>query len=132
MKSIFELGYRYLYPSLRRELAEMLYKIYDVDQGAIAEILGLSQSAISRYVTSKRGSLINLSRFKDVKEEIKALAEKVASGEIDKYTVQAELVRIALKVLGKGYFCAYHRKLDDEVDVSKCRICTTLFKLFST
>lgn len=130
MKSVFELGYRYVYPSLRRELVELLYKFYDIDQVAIAEFLGLSQSAISKYLSMRRGSLISLSKFKDVREDIKVLAKKVINRELDKYGVQAELIRLSLKVLGKGYFCSYHKKLDKEINVGKCKICIILFKSF--
>jgi len=67
-----------------------------------------------------------------VREDIKVLAKKVVNKELDGYGVQAELIKLSLKILGKGYFCPYHKRLDKEVDVRKCRICTTLFKEFLT
>ena len=126
--SVFELAYRHVYPAVKRRLVEILYNEYKLTQQEIARLLHISQSAASRYKNLARGKLIDLSRFKDIDEEIHRLAEKLVREKPDKYRLVNELVRITLKALARGYICSYHRMIDKDIDPDKCRICLDLFK----
>ena len=126
--SVFELAYRHVYPAVKRRLVEILYNEYKLTQQEIARLLHISQSAASRYKNLARGGLVDLSRFKDIDEEIHRLAEKVVHENLDKYRLVNELTRITLKILAKGYICSYHKMIDKDIDPDKCRICLDLFK----
>lgn len=122
-----EIAYRYVLPSVRRRLIEIMYRDLGMNQVEIAGKLGITQSAVSKYVDGKRGTLIDLSKYADIDNELKELAKELTHHDVDEYYVQFRLVKIALAVLSKGYFCGYHVKLDDTVDPSKCGICEKLF-----
>jgi len=124
----FEIASRYVYPSLRRRLVEILYKEYKLTQVKIASLLHITQSAVSRYLKQGRGALINVSEFDDIDRELKALAKMIIEERPNEYKIHLELVKIALVMLGKGYICAFHGKIDDEIDVSECHTCIDLFK----
>jgi len=128
--NVFELAYRYVYPSVRRRLVQILYLNFGLKQMEISRLLGLTQSAVSRYITSSRGVFVDISRFGDIDQAIKKLAAEIVNNGLDKYTVQYELARITLKALGQGYLCGFHRKLEEDVDLRKCRTCLNLFRTF--
>ena len=46
----------YLIPALRREIAKILVKDYDLSQVEIAKILKITESAVSQYLKEKRGN----------------------------------------------------------------------------
>ncbi len=129
--SIPQLASKYVYPALRRRLVEILYREEKMSQMEIARLLGITQSAVSRYVEGTRGTYIDVSRYKDIEEELRILARKIAMKRIDIYGIQLELSRLTMVFLGKGYACFLHSKLDKNIDPSKCRTCIILFEPYT-
>ncbi len=127
MTDVLELGYRYVVPSVKRRLVEILSKKYGLSQRAIAKKLFISQSTVSRYLLRERGFLVNIEEYRDVDELIESLAKKVSENNVDRYSLAEDILRITLYVLGKGYMCKYHRMFE-KTDLSKCRVCLRLFK----
>lgn len=126
MEDVFELTYRYVVPSVRRALAGKL-----VEKGMFrreaAELLGLSRSAVSRYLNSERGVLIKIAGLEDVMNLVEKLAESIIQGEIDEYRVQEEISKIATYFMSKKYFCRTHKKINPRMDIARCRICSRVF-----
>ena len=122
----FEVASRYIYPSLRRRLVEVLRE-KGLRQTEIAGLLHITQSAVSRYLRMDRGALIDLTSFPDVDGEVKELAERIIRERPDEYTVHTELVKLSLEFLGKGYACSFHSKIDPEINPTECRVCIELF-----
>ena len=122
----FEVASRYIYPSLRRRLVEMLRK-QGLKQTEIAELLHITQSAVSRYLKMDRGALMDISKFPDIDAEVERLARRIVSERPDEYEIHAELVRISLEVLGKGYACSFHSQIDPEINPALCNVCIELF-----
>lgn len=123
----FEVAAKYVYPSLRRRLVEILYREHGLTQVRIAELLHITQSAVSRYLRMNRGALIDVGRFEDIDDELRQSAEWIISEEPDEYKIHAEIIRIALKMLGKGHLCPLHAEIDPEIDPGKCHVCLELF-----
>ena len=64
-------------PTIRSEVSKELTKL-GLSQTMISERLGVTQPAVSQYVTSKRGTAVAVSD--DVRTLIQSLAEDVADG----------------------------------------------------
>lgn len=122
----FEAAAKYVYPSLRRRLVEILYK-KGLTQVQVAELLHITQSAVSRYIKMNRGALVEVEKFKDIDEELMELADRILKERPNEYYIHSELMKIALKMLGKGYVCSFHSKVDPEVDPAMCNICLDIF-----
>ncbi|AAL80815.1 transcriptional regulator [Pyrococcus furiosus DSM 3638] len=122
----FEAVARYVYPSLRRRLVEILRE-RGLTQIQIAELLHITQSAVSRYLRMNRGALIEVEKFQDIDEKLKGLADTIVREKPDEYYIHGELVKIAVEMLGKGYVCSFHSKVDPEIDPKLCRICIETF-----
>jgi predicted transcriptional regulator len=122
----FEVASRYVYPSIRRRLVEVLRE-KGLKQTEIAELLHITQSAVSRYLKMDRGSFIDVSKFPDIDAEVTALAEKIVQERPSEYEIHSELVKMSLEMLGRGYVCSFHSKIDPEVNPSECNVCLELF-----
>ena len=122
----FEVASRYVYPSVRRRLVEILRE-RGLKQTEIAELLHVTQSAVSRYLKMERGALIDVSQFEDIDSMIRELADRVVGERPGEYEIHSELVRISLKLLGMGYACSFHASIDPELEPEKCRVCLELF-----
>lgn len=119
MKKIMpqELDVWYLIPAIRRELAIIFTKEKKLSQKKVATILGLTESAISQYLKSKRAEELKFSA-KD-KEEIRKTADKMLTDESNstKY-----LYELSIKLRSSGCLCNLHRKHDKDVSIY-CDIC---------
>ncbi|WP_297064396.1 helix-turn-helix domain-containing protein [Thermococcus sp.] len=122
----FEVASRYVYPSLRRRLVEHL-RNKGLKQVEIAELLHVTQSAVSRYLNMDRGSMIDVSKFSDIDRELEELADEILESHPGEYVIHRRLIEIALKMLGRGYVCTFHSRIDPEVNPAECRICIELF-----
>lgn len=127
MSSVLELGYRYVVPALRRALVEIMHEELKLSRAEVARRLGISPSAVSRYLYRERGTRVDVSGSPELLNELRRLATEVASGSLGPYEAEVGLLRIALRALGRRYFCGYHRRLDPRVDPALCRICPELF-----
>ncbi|QDA31163.1 ArsR family transcriptional regulator [Thermococcus indicus] len=122
----FEVASRYVYPSLRRRLVEILYE-NGLKQTAIAELLHITQSAVSRYLRMDRGALMDVSQFPDIDNELRSLADEIIRTRPSEYRIHRRLVEISVEMLGKGYVCQFHSKIDPEVNPAECSVCLELF-----
>ena len=124
--SAFEVASRYVYPSLRRRLVELLYE-KGLKQTEIAELLHITQSAVSRYLNMDRGALVDISKFPDIDAELRSFADEIIEKKSGEYEIQRRLVEISVEMLGKGYVCSFHAKIDPEINPSECNVCLDLF-----
>ncbi len=77
-------------PTIRREFAKNLIKNHKLAQRKVADILGLTEAAVSRYVSGKRG-LLEISD-KNFLKEISKSTNRIVKGE--KKTMLIEICRI--------------------------------------
>lgn len=112
-----ELEVFYLIPALRREISKILVQDYKLAQKEIAQILGITESAISQYLKSKRGSELKFSS--NELEKIKACAKKINT---DRKNVLKHLYEVTVALRGTNAICTLHRKHDKGIS-QECRIC---------
>lgn len=77
MKAPCEIIVWYLLPAIRREFARALVDTYGLTQRGAAEKLGLTESAVSQYLHSKRGNEIRFSQdiITKIEESARGIAE---------------------------------------------------------
>jgi len=105
-----------------------LFHDHKLSQWKISKLLHTDQSTIYRYIAGERGYYIDLSKYKDIDQEIKMLADRIVNNGIDEYELSREMIKLTLRALGKGYLCSIHRQLDNSSELTRCHICITLFK----
>ena len=71
LKPPCEFAVRYILPAIRFMIAKTLIEKYGFSQSAVAEILGVTQPAVSYYVRSRRGQIWakKLVRYREVREK---------------------------------------------------------------
>jgi len=129
--NIFRIISKFVYPSIKRRLVEILYKELKITQKRISSMLYISQSTISRYLSMERGSYLDISICKEIDKDIRKFAEILLVNALDEYTVEYHLAKITLKALGTGCICKFHKQISPDLDPQKCRICMKLFKQFA-
>ncbi len=67
-------------PTIRAKLALTILEEYGLSQIKTAELLGVTQAAISQYTTGRRGDESVLREFPDIDTEIAKMAAKLVKG----------------------------------------------------
>lgn len=126
MRSPYELAYRYVVPTVKRELVEELVR-RGLSKIEVSKLLRLSPSLISRYISGERGHLLTLRNYPDVMSMIKKLADSVVMGGIDEYVIIGEVSNIVKYVMSKKYLCRIHKDVEPDVDPTRCNVCVKVF-----
>jgi len=104
MKLPCEIAVWYCVPMIKSELAKELVKNRGMKQGQVAELLGVTQAAVSQYVSKRRGK----GRIKPTKNmllEIKRFATcqvERNKGKCDPKDVQAFICKMCLMARKEG------------------------------
>ena len=114
-----EIEVRYILPAIRRELARMLIKEHKLSQKEAANILGLTEAAISQYQHSKRAKEVVFSD--NVVNEIKKSANLILNDKNRKQKVIAEMYRISNLATVRHILCDIHRS--QSKDLASCNVC---------
>ncbi len=130
MSSVLELCHRYIIPALKRALTEVMHEELKLSRVEVARKLGISPSAVSRYLHRERGAMVEVSGKPELMSELRRLATEIVRGDMSQYEIEVELLRIAFRALSGKHFCGYHQRLEPEIDPAACSICPELFSAF--
>jgi len=83
----------------------------------VAEVLGITGSAVSQYLKAKRGGELKFTESEIAK--IKASADKIVN---DPASVQKYLFLLSQELRGTQSLCELHRKHDSSIE-NDCRVC---------
>ncbi len=105
----------YILPAIRSALSKELSG--RLPQKQIAQMLGITEPAVSQYIKGKRGTKVKFDE--KIKTEIQIIAEKLMSNSIHPI---AALNYLSKKILMTNVMCQIHMQLDRETPES-CRVC---------
>jgi len=125
--SAFEIASRYVLPSLKRRLAEIMLKEYGFTQKEIARILGVSEAAVSRYISGERGHYLRIENLKGVDEKLRRIVEALQKGKANALAVHYMLHIVVAEMMAEKRLCSIHRELDEDINLAECNICPKIF-----
>ncbi|MBI5036524.1 transcriptional regulator [Candidatus Micrarchaeota archaeon] len=105
----------YVLPSLRRELAKKMAE-KALAQKQIAKLLGITEAAVSQYLSAKRGKEVKFG--KEFEGKIREKAKEVSEGRVSAYEALSSLCRDFRE---SGELCFLHRKM--EKVPKSCTLC---------
>ncbi|KYK30735.1 MAG: hypothetical protein AYK23_04390 [Candidatus Proteinoplasmatales archaeon SG8-5] len=105
MKTPCEVFVWYLLPGIRQELAKSMVKEYKLSQVQVAEKLGVTEAAVSQYLSGKRGEITLTT---ELKAEIDRSAGLIIEG--DERTTVSELCRICSLVKDSDFMAELYEK----------------------
>lgn len=100
-----EVGVKTVLPAVKAIMARQIVEKYGFNEQQTAELLGLSQSAVSRYVGRERGNILPI----EGSAEILALITQMVTSIINEPTNKAEVLKLFCQtcqtVREKGLMC---------------------------
>ncbi|PSN84068.1 hypothetical protein B9Q11_04725 [Candidatus Marsarchaeota G2 archaeon ECH_B_SAG-F08] len=121
MYSPLEVTTRSLIPALKRLAVERLLSL-GFSETQVAKMVGLSQSAISRYVANERGILASTLSKSDLNSMLESAVKGMVEGRLKTHEFLHEVDKIALYALSKGYVCTVCVSHNPQIKLP-CTIC---------
>ncbi len=119
-----ELGVKIVLPVIRGAVASELNNQHGLKQTQIANLLGVTQAAVSNYLRKNRGTAFNLSEDKQLQNIVEAIAVLITK----KGSKQATRLKICIfckTIRKKGLLCETHKRLDPNA-TKDCELCMDL------
>lgn len=118
-----EIGVKSVIPAIKSIMAREMVETQGLKQTQVAKILGISQSAVSKYTLQVRGHIISI----DDIEEIRPLINKMINLLLNGTYQRAELLKFFCKtciiIRKKSLMCQFCRKTDPKIKIEECGFC---------
>lgn len=118
-----EIAVKTVIPAIRATLAQELVENYELKQNQVAEILGISQSAVSKYTRQVRGHVIEINNIKDVQPLIDEMIDLLVNGNKERTKFLKLFCQTCLTIRRKGLICQFCQKADPRIVIEECNFC---------
>jgi predicted transcriptional regulator len=119
-----EVGVQTVLPAIRAVIARTIIEKHGMREKQAAEILGLSQSAISRYTTKDRGSILTIGNVPEVQTLIDQMINLLLNGKPHQTTEVLELFCQTCKIIReKGLMCQLCQEKTGRTYLETCDFC---------
>jgi predicted transcriptional regulator len=119
-----ELAVKSALPALRANIAKELLIKYDMRQKKVAELLGVTQTAISYYLRNKRGSLAQDSiQAVEVRSVVSEIAGLLVQRNVNRREVAAKFSQALLFIRSNRLLCNIHKQYEPHLDLNTCDVC---------
>ena len=122
-----EVGVKTVLPAIKAVMARSIMEKHGMKEQQAAEILGLSQSAISRYTTKDRGNIVTIENVPEVQTLIDQMITLLLNGKPDQTNKILELFCQTCKVIReKGLMCQLCQQKMRETQLEPCTFCRSI------
>ena len=122
-----EVGVQTVLPAIRALLARIFMENHGMKEQQVAEILGLSQSAISRYTTKERGNIIAIENVSEVQTLVDKMVNLLLYKESHQTTEVLEtFCQICKTIREKGLMCELCQKKSRQKWLETCAFCRSI------
>jgi predicted transcriptional regulator len=118
-----EVAVKSVIPAIRSAIARDLTESYGLKQTEVAELLGVTQTAVSKYTSHCRGAIFEITEVEGVQPILKETVFSLANGEMDRYELAEKLCTICGIIRRSGLMCIICKVSDPDIDSSKCVVC---------
>ncbi len=118
-----EVAVKSVVPAIRASLAKELIQTHNLKQNDVANLLGITQTAVSKYTRNVRGRVIEIEEVKEVRHMITETAKTLANEEVTRRQLAIRFCEICKHVRQIGLMCELCKRSNPSIDISKCLIC---------
>ena len=118
-----EVAVKSVIPAIRSAIARELTQSYGLKQKEVAQLLGVTQTAVSKYTRHCRGAVLEVREVEDVQPVLKETVWSLANGDMNKYELAEKLCLVCGIIREKGLMCKLCALSDPTIDNSQCIVC---------
>jgi len=118
-----EVAVKSVVPAIRSAIARELTQSYGLKQKDVAQLLGVTQTAVSKYTSHTRGTVLEVEKVEDVQLVLRETVVSLANGQMNKYELTVKLCLICEIIREKGLMCRLCALSDPTIDNQQCIVC---------
>lgn len=124
MKLPCEIAVKSVVPAIRALIAKELVETHRMRQREAAQLLGITQTAISKYEHRVRGRIISIDNDQEVMTFIAETATSLAHGGLDRAALVSHICTTCRLVREKRLMCELCKRTSPTLDTEQCRLCS--------
>ena len=96
-----EIAVKYVWPAFRNLVAKRLVIEYNLSQVEVAKLLGVTQAAVSYYLSGKRGNklLTNFEKMEEMQKIAYSVADQLKDGKLTMDDVRESFCNVCKKLV---------------------------------
>jgi len=118
-----EIAVKSVVPAIRAFVATELTQSYNMKQNDVAELLGITQTAVSKYTTQVRGAALKIDQTEEIQYMMKKIANQLANREITRQDLVIKFCEVCETVRKTGIMCNLCKRSDPTINVKTCLVC---------
>ena len=118
-----EVAVKSVIPALRAYVAKELSQSYGLKQIDIAKLLGITQTAVSKYATRVRGTVLQVENINEVQVIVKDVCTTLVSGDMSRNKLIKYFCTACRTIRQKRLMCELCKRSDSTIDIQQCIIC---------
>ena len=121
-----EIAVKSVVPSIRAFIAIDLTQSYQMKQNDVANILGITQTAISKYTRHVRGTVIKIGDSEEIRNMMQQITSQIADKKISRQDLALRFCQICQITRRNGLMCQLCKRTDPTIDIQTCQICKSV------
>lgn len=118
-----EVAVKSVVPAIRALVATELTRTYELKQTDVANLLGVTQTAVSKYLRHVRGSVLVIEDEKEIQLIVKKIATSLNNGKASRCEILKDFCSACKIIRQKGMMCELCKRSDPLIDVKGCSFC---------
>lgn len=118
-----EVGVKTVLPAVKAIMARSIVQKHGLNERQTADLLGLSQSAVSRYVGHERGNLLPIENTKEVIDLIDQMVASILKEPENRERILELFCKTCITIREKGLMCPTCQKEMPKAWAEKCLFC---------
>lgn len=118
-----EVAVKSVIPAIKATIAKELLETYGLKQNQVAEILGISQSAVSKYTRKVRGYIIKIDEIAEIQPLISEMISLLMDGKYKRAEFIGLFCQTCNLIRSKSLMCPLCKKADTRIKTKECGFC---------
>ena len=118
-----EVAVKSVVPAVKAILAKKLVEEQGLKQGQVAEILGISQSAVSKYSRNIRGYAVKLDSIEDIYPLLNEMAALVMRRTFKRACFVELFCETCMAIRRERVMCSLCQRSDSTINIQQCGFC---------
>ncbi|MGQ9544959.1 MAG: transcriptional regulator, partial [Candidatus Bathycorpusculaceae bacterium] len=121
-----EIAVKSVIPAIKALIAKQLVEEHGLKQEKVAEILGISQSAVSKYTRKVRGYVIKIDGIEEIEPLIEKMVGLLEGGTYPRREFLKIFCQTCLTIRKTRLMCQFCIKTEPKTSIEECDFCLNL------